>query len=418
MGSSTPASEVRRATFLRAVYSKRQLVEVLADHWHNHFNVYAWDYPQAAVFVHYDRDVIRKHLFGNFRVLVEAAAKSPAMLYYLDNQTSSGDRPNENFSRELHEIHVMGAENYYGVRPLDDPAIFDDQGNRKGYIDEDVYGATTCFTGWRFNEEAAQFEFDTNRHFPYQKFHMGKVLPSFQGIQDGLDVLDTICSHPGAARYICRRLCRRLVSDNPPESLVQAAADVFITHRNRDDQLRRVVRTILLSTEFRATWGEKVKRPFEFVASLLRAANADFEPTDSFLWEYGQTGQGLFEWRPPDGYPDTKEAWSSTMPMLQRWRRVNSLVRWTYGGDGANQNKARLDFYSQMPKNRKTPVEIANFWIQRILGRAMPDAERQTVVDFMAHGRNPEFELPADQIVERLPHMVSLIFLSPSFHWR
>src|SRR5690606_30997676 len=115
--------------------SKRQLQEVLTDYWHDHFNVYAWDYWTAPTFVHFDRDVIRQHLFGNFRAMLEAVAQSPAMLFFLDNQSSSGDRPNENYARELFELHVMGSENYYGVRSIDDPAIKDEQGKRIGYID-------------------------------------------------------------------------------------------------------------------------------------------------------------------------------------------------------------------------------------------------------------------------------------------
>ncbi|OUC07227.1 hypothetical protein RY27_16130, partial [Litorilinea aerophila] len=135
-----PAWEVERATFIRAVYSKRQLVEVLADHWHNHFNVYGFDYWIAPVFVHYDRDVIRGHMLGNFRQMLEAVAQSPAMLFYLDNQSNSGGSPNENYARELFELHTMGAENYLGVRSPEDPALVDGNGNRVGYIDADVYG--------------------------------------------------------------------------------------------------------------------------------------------------------------------------------------------------------------------------------------------------------------------------------------
>lgn len=413
-----PAREVERVTLIRAVYSKRQLVEVLADHWHNHFNVYGFDYWIAPVFVHYDRDVIRGHMLGNFRQMLEAVAQSPAMLFYLDNQSNSGGSPNENYARELFELHTMGAENYLGVRSPEDPALVDGNGNRVGYIDADVYGATTCFTGWRVNMDTGLFEFDSSRHFPYQKFVLGKIIPDNQGIKDGHDVLDLLASHPGTARHVCRRLCRRLIADHPPESVVQAAADVFLAHKDAPDQLKRVVRTILLSDEFRTTWGQKVKRPFEYVVAMLRATQADFEPTDSFLWNFGNSGQRLFRWHPPDGYPDFKEAWSSTMPMLQRWRRCNWLLGWTYGGDGPNKDDYRLQPETQMPASKKTPNEIVDYWSNRILGRTLPADERQPIVEFMAHGRNPDYELPADQIQERLRYMVGLILMSPSFHWR
>lgn len=415
---SLPAQETEKATFMRAVYSKRQLREVLADYWHNHFNIYAWDYWTAPSFVHFDRDVIRKHLFGNFRVMLEAVAQSPAMLHYLDNQSNSGDRPNENYARELFELHVMGAENYFGVRSIDDPAIKDSDGNRLGYIDSDVYGATTCFTGWRINTDTGRFEFDESRHFPYTKIVLGKVIPEFQGIEDGKQVLDLLAYHPASARYICRRLCRRLISDNPPESVVQAAADVFIANKTAPDQLKKVYRTILLSPEFRTTWGEKIKRPFEFSVSVLRALQADFVPEDPFFWSYDSIGQALFSWHSPDGYPDDRGAWTGTMPMLQRWRHCNWLFGWHIDGGETGEDVYRLRPETKTPANLTTPSALVDFWSRRILGRLLPENERQSIVDFMASGRNPDFDLPADQIAERLRHMVALICLSPSFQWR
>ncbi len=413
-----PAAEVERVTFLRAVHSKRQLFELLTDHWLNHFNVYAWDYPIAAVFVHFYRDVIRKHLLGNFRTLLEAVAQSPAMLYYLDNQSNSGGKPNENYSREAFELHGLGAENYLGVRSVDDPTLVDDQGNRLGYIDEDVYGATTCFTGWRVNQETGLFYFSEADHFPYAKEVLGVRIPANQGIKDGKDVLDLLAFHPGTARYICRRLCKRLIGDTPPDSVVQAAADVFIANKSAPDQLKKVVRTILLSPEFRSTWGEKIKRPFEYSVSLLRAVGANFVPEDSFFWSYDSIGQPLFGWRPPNGYPDDREAWTGTMPMLQRWRHANWLFNWRIGGEGADKETYRLRPETQTPAKYRTPNGLVDFWSQRMLGRLLPSNERQAVLDFIAAGRNPDFDLPADQIAERLRQMVVLICMSPSFQWR
>lgn len=413
-----PVRETERATFLRAVYSKRQLLEVLADHWHNHFNIYGWEHRTGPVFVHYDRDVIRKHLLGNFRQMLEAVAKSTAMLYYLDNQSNTSAGPNENWARELFELHSLGAENYFGVRSQDDPEIFDADGNRRGYIDEDVYGATTCFTGWRVNTDTGKFEYDDSRHFPYQKVVLGKIIPANQGIKDGYDVLDLLAHHPGTARHVCRRLCRRLVSDDPPERLVQEAADVFLANKSAPDQLSQVVRTILRAPEFRATWGEKIKRPFEYAVSVLRASNANFEPGDHYFWNYNNAGQRIFGWAPPNGYPDRRDAWSSTMPMLQRWRHVNWLLGWKIGGEGEDKDVLRLRPEKQMPAGLVRPTEIVDFWINRILGRPMPAHEREALVEFMAHGRNPDFEMPAEQIPELLRYMVGLIFMSPSFHWR
>jgi uncharacterized protein (DUF1800 family) len=312
----------------------------------------------------------------------------------------------------------MGAENYFGVLSPNDPAIKDEQGNRLGYVDADVYGATTCFTGWRVNEDTGLFEFDDSRHFPYAKIVLGQEIPEFRGIQDGKQVLDLLAFHPASARYICRRLCRRLISDNPPQSLVQAAADVFVANQNAPDQLKKVVRTILLSAEFRNTWGEKLKRPFDYSVSILRALNANYAPTDSFFWNYDSIGQGLFNWRPPNGYPDDRAAWSGTMPMLQRWRHCNWLFGWQIGGEGTDAETYRLRPETQTPNHLKTPNDLVDYWSRRILGQLLPSNERQPIVDFMASGRNPDFDLPADQIAERLRQMVALICLSPSFQWR
>ncbi len=420
-----PLWETVETTFLRATYSKRQLVEVLADHWHNHFNIYGHDYWPAPVWVHYDRDVIRGHMLGNFRQMVEAVAQSPAMLYYLDNQSNSGGNPNENYARELFELHTMGAENYFGVKPLTvgpngefvHPAPKDANGKPLMYVDEDVYGATTCFTGWRLDDDTGLFKFDAPAHFPYQKVVLGRAIPAAQGVKDGHDVLDILCRHPGTARHVALRLCRRLISDFPPDSVVQAAADTFMANLDAPDQLKQVTRTILMSAEFRTTWGEKIKRPLEYVVSILRASMADFDPADnSFGWLYLNMGQELFGWHPPNGYPDFKDAWSSTMPMLQRWRMCNWLLDWTYGGTGANKDDNRLPFSN--PTGIKTPIAIVDYWSNRFLGQLLPNSERQPIIDFMANGRNPNFDLPADQIDERLRYMIGLIFMSPAFQWR
>jgi uncharacterized protein (DUF1800 family) len=420
-----PAWETEWVTFLKAVYSKRQLVEVLADHWHNHFNIYGHDYWTAPVWVQYDRDVIRANSFGNFREMVQAVAQSPAMLYYLDNQSNSGGNPNENFARELFELHTLGAENYFGVKPLlidpngnfEHPAPKDANDQPLMYVDDDVYGATTCFTGWQADSETGLFQFNTASHFPYQKLVLGRLLPAGQGFKDGQDVLDLICRHSGTARHISRKLCRRLISDTPPESIVQAAAGVFMANLDAPDQLKQVVQTILLSAEFRTTWGEKIKRPFEYTVSILRASEADFTPeNDSFRWMYSNMGQPLFSWHPPNGYPDFKIAWSSTMPMLQRWRMANWLIAWQYGGEGANKEEFRLKFTN--PESLATPIAIVDYWSQRLLGRLLPEHERSLVIDFMAYGRDPQNGLPPNQIEERLRYMVALLFLSPSFQWR
>lgn len=414
-----PVRETERATFLKAIYSKRQLNELLADFWHNHFNIFGWDTWTGPMMVHYDRDVIRANMLGNFRKMVEEVGKSPSMLYYLDNQSNTSAGPNENYARELFELHTMGAENYAGVVKDRTQVPTGDDGKPKFYIDKDVYQATQCFTGWNVDDATGNFVFDDSIHAKYEKIVLNTAIGDFQGLRDGQITYDLLANHRGTATYISRKLCKRLISDNPPESIVQKAADVFYAQRAAADQLKQVVRTILLSDEFKTTWAQKVKRPFEFTVGLLRATNANFGATDdNFIWVYNNAGQPLFQWHPPNGYPDFKEAWTTTMPMLQRWRTCNWLLDWKIGGAGADKDTLRIQLQSQMPANITKPPAIVDYWSNRILGYTLPAGERQPVIDFMAYGRNPEYELPAEQISDRLYSMVGLILMSPSFLWR
>ncbi len=412
-----PIWEIERTTLLRAVYSKRQLNEVLADFWHNHFNVYGWDH--WTIFVHYDRDVIRANMLGNFRQMLEAVATSPAMIYYLDNISNSSAGPNENYARELFELHTLGAENYAGVlNPAEVP--LDDSSKPKMYVDEDVYEATKCFTGWRINQTTGEFVFDDKVHEKYTKNVLQTRIDPFLGVRDGQTVLDLLANHKGTATYISRKLCCRLISDTPAESIVQKVADVFYNQRNAPDQLKQVIRTILLSDEFRTSWAQKIKRPLEYAASALRTINHDFSlKEDQFFWYYEPAGQPLFSWRTPDGYPDRKESWSSTMPMLQRWRFTNFvLLWWKYGGTGADKDKVRVDLVGQTPANITTPIQLVDYWSSRILGYALSDNERQAMINFVAQGRNQNFNLPTKDIAELLPNLVGLILMSPTFLWR
>jgi len=411
-----PLRETRQATFLRGVYSRRQLVEVLADFWHNHFNVYGSDYWIGPVFVHYDRDVIRAHMLGNFRDMLEAVATSPAMLYYLDNHSSSDGGPNENYTRELFELHTLGAENYLGVKPQNEVPN-DANGLPIGYVDNDIYEATRCFTGWRVasgNNTAndGSFYYREDWHDRFQKSVLNKLIPNDQKqMKDGRDVLDILANHPGTARHIARKLCRRFISDTPPERVVTEAAAVFTANAASSEQLTQVVRTILLSAEFRSMWAQKIKRPFELFCSVLRATDAEFTPPSN-MWWYNQTGHELFSWRAPNGYPDFKEDWSSTMPMLQRWRLINRIM--TGGAEGV-----QFDILAHSP-SPSSANQLADLWINLILGRSTSNTDRQEIVNFMADGRGEDivFDLTVEEHAERLVHMVGLILLSPDFQWR
>jgi uncharacterized protein (DUF1800 family) len=248
-------------------------------------------------------------------------------------------------------------------------------------------------------------------HDRFQKRVLARELPSDQGpMQDGRDVLDMLAAHPGTARHIARKLCRRLIADNPPAAVVDEAARVFTANVAAPDQLAQVVRAIVLSDAFRTTWGKKIKRPFEAVVGALRATEAEFYPDDGFIWFFNQTGHLPFAWPAPNGYPDLRQDWTSTMSLLQRWRVVGGVLEgWV--------ERTKVDAVGATPANLRTPAALADFWIARLLGRPMSGAGRDEVIAFIAQGRNPSYELTPEQIAERLPSLVGLVLASPDFQW-
>lgn len=424
-----PIEETTLAAFIRGVYSRRQLVEVLADFWHNHFNVYGWDFYAAPTWVFWDRDVIRAHQLGNFRQMIEAVAQGTPMLFYLDNWQSSADGPNENFGREFLELHTLGAEHYYGAIPASQVPL-DGEGRPAGFVDEDVFAVTKCLTGWSLDGEPwwdpsggdGTFLFRSAWHDTTAKTVLGVALPAGRGIEDGMDVFDIVASHPATGRHIASKLCRRLIGDFPPQSIVNAAAAVFTAQVDAPDQLAQVVRTILVSDEFKSTWGAKVKRPFERVVSALRAGGAtlSFAPeaseTGSFDWLYYNTGQELFGWPAPNGYPDASAAWLSSGPLVKTWRLVNWLVDLTDDAEAYY-----LDAVAQTPPDVRSASALVDYWSDRVFGRALGEAERLEIVEFMAQGHNPDFDLPLDTDEDtrtRLQAMLGLLFMTPEFQWR
>lgn len=425
---SKPTYELADATILRAVHSKKQLAELLADFWHNHFNIYFWQDDGVPLLVSYNRDALRAHMLGNFRQMLEAVAKHPSMLYYLNQNNSSDAGPNENFARELFELHTLGAENYLGVR---DPNSVEKDANgiAVGYVDNDVYEAARCLTGWRIDDDLGDWEDGVEKtgtflyfkpwHDRFNKLVLGKYFPADQeDLKDGHDVLDLLANHPGTARHIVRKLCRRFISDVPPESIVQAAANTFLQFKDAPDQLKRVMETILLSAEFKASWGGKVKRPFEAVTSMMRALNSDFTRIPGGVhWMLGLMGQALFERRPPDGYPDTREAWANSMSLLYRWNFAVGITE-NWMDDEDTSYKVFSDVFGQTPAEIRTASSLADHWIPRILNQTLPEASRNAIVAVMAQEYGWDETLPEDHVRYVLPAMIEVILMSPEFQWK
>jgi uncharacterized protein (DUF1800 family) len=244
--------------------------------------------------------------------------------------------------------------------------------------------------------------------------------------KDGRKVLDLVARHVGTARFICRKLCRRLVADNPPADLVEAAVAVWMANRDAPDQLRQVVRAILRSSTFKSVWGQKVKRPFEGLVAYMRATGAvppndsDTYPSNSpisnLFSRLSDTGHKLFEWPTPTGYPDLQSYWLSTNTMLRRWNLPYSLAR-----TGQWEVNATLDLLAQSPMAQSC-TQIVDFWIARLFGYAISATTRDALIAYMAQGGSPSSP-PAllsgeASLKDRLETMVWLMAMSPEYQLR
>ena len=315
-------AELQAARVGRAVASERQLQEVMVDFWANHFNVFAQKGPLARHhLVVFERDAIRPHALGRFRDLLGAVAHSPAMLFYLDNAQSRADvgaptlargrpRPpapgaqrsrglNENYARELLELHTLGVDG--------------------GYTQQDVVEVARALTGWTIAppREGSGFVFRPALHDAGAKTVLGTRLPAGRGVEDGEQVLDLLARHPSTARFVATKLVRRFVSDSPPPALVERAAAAF---QRTDGDLREVVRTIVTSPEFfsAGAYRAKVKSPFELVTSALRALGAAPDATPRTAQAIARLGQPLHGHQAPNGWPETGAAWINAGAILGR----------------------------------------------------------------------------------------------------
>lgn len=437
-----PAFETQRAAFVRATHSRRQLREVMAHFWHDHFNVTAGDFSAGPVYVHYDRDVIRAHALGNFRAMLEAVATSPAMLYYLDNVSNTRAGPNENWARELLELHTLGAEHYLGfMDPFQVPPDAVDAGYPAGYTDIDVYETAAAFTGWSMKNAHWQYPADNDGTFVYRqawhdagpKFVLGRLLnPEQPAMKDGRDVLDRLASHPAVARHVCGKLIRRFIDDAPPPALVASAAAVFRAHWQSADQMVHVLRHVLNSDALYNAWGQKNRRPFEAVVAAFRAGGSDFTMrldharSNDFMWLFGMTGHEPHAWPAPNGYPDTAQAWSGANAYAMGWR----LMAWL---SEADDNGVRLLPVLELSRSELgtanwTATRLVDYWCHRLLGYQPTTQRRDELIAFLAQNGNPTTTVILDDDAwrgktnlvqhynhQRIRSMVALLLMTPEF---
>ena len=320
-----PANEVIAAALIRATHAPAQLRELITQFWHDHFNVNAQkDEFTAAFFPDYDA-MLRENAFGNFRTLLGQVARSPAMLYYLNNADSRASPANENFARELLELHTLGAANY--LNDLYDnwhmvPGAAD--GLAQGYLDLDVYEVARAFTGWSVGDGRETSDMETapltggfhyieSWHDPYQKRFLAVEFPPNRApMADGNQVLDILASHPATARLICTKLARRLLTDDPDPALVDTLAQTFLATSDSPDQIALVIRELVAHPSFAATPPGKLRRPFEFLVALYRASGAEITGTENNQqWQLARAGWRQHEYGPPTGHPDKSANWTA-----------------------------------------------------------------------------------------------------------
>jgi len=365
--------ELAMAKVTRAIYSDRQLQQVMDDFWFNHFNVFAGKGEVKWYLTSYERDVIEPNALGRFKDLVNATAKSPAMLFYLDNylsvdpkavQRAAQERAmrqaqrrnygwgppvvppkpqnakkqdrglNENYGRELMELHTLGVDG--------------------GYTQKDVTEVARCFTGWTIEKprELAAFKFDEKLHDPDPKIVLGKKIHS-GGMKDGEQVIEMLSKNPNTAKFISTKLARRFVSDNPPPALVARMSKTFL---KSDGDIRELMRTMLYSPEFwsREAYRAKIKTPYELVVTSARALGTDVDTPMPLVQWVNRIGEPLYQCQPPTGYSDRAETWVNTGALLNRLnfslalagnkiRGSRSDVTAFLGSDSGTDPKAALD---------------------------------------------------------------------------
>ena len=321
-GPRTVILELQQARLLRSVYSRRQLYEIMVDFWTNHFNVFSAKGADRWLTTAYDRDTIRPHALGRFRDLLLATAQSPAMLFYLDNWLSADPNApaarmggpnnrrrglNENYARELMELHTLGVDG--------------------GYTQRDVQEVARCLTGWTIRQPRGEgsFYFEPRIHDTGEKIVLGNRIPPGGGMEDGLRIIELLAQHPSTARFVSLKLARRFIVDDPPTSLVNKAAETFTKSAG---DIPTVLRALIDSPEFYSpdTYQAKVKKPLEFVASALRSTGAEVQLSHQLLRYLGRMGEPLFLAQPPTGHPDVAASWTSPDMLLTRMNFATDLI--------------------------------------------------------------------------------------------
>ncbi|MEL6270837.1 MAG: DUF1800 domain-containing protein [Chloroflexota bacterium] len=367
------ADELATATLIRAVFSERQLYELLVGFWSDHFSIYHYKNEVPNLKTVDDREVIRPHALGNFADMLRASAHSPAMLVYLDNVQNEKSHPNENYAREIMELHTLGVDG--------------------GYTEDDIKEVARCFTGWSVNENG-EFVFISDWHDYDEKRVLGETIRSEDGKSDGDRVLEILLAHPSTPQFIATKLVRRFVADDPPAAMVDSVAS---TLRGTQGNIKAAVRAIFEHPDF-ATAPPKLKRPFELLVSLLRVTNANYNGNKDLLQRLEAMGHRPFDYPTPDGYPDTAQSWTGSL--LNRWNLVIDAISGSLPGVTIDMQP----FYDLAQADGDAVAYMA----AAFTGHAITTQDRQAI-DIFIEEQNAG---------EQLLRTAGAVLVSPAFQWR
>ena len=379
------AGELAQSTLVRAVFSRRQLYEVMVGFWTDHFSIY--HFKDKCVFLKTidDREVIRPHALGKFEDLLWASAHSAAMLHYLDNTVNERSHPNENYAREIMELHTLGVDG--------------------GYTEHDIQEVARCFTGWTMNGNG-EFTFNNSWHDYDEKTVLGETIHNPRnGKADAEQVIRLLAHHPSTLRFVSTKLVRRFVADDPSPTYVDAVVESWQT---TGGDIKAVVRTILNHPEFDQA-PPKFKRPYELLTSILRATNANYNGDLDLIERLERMGQRPFNWITPDGYPDEAGSWQN-----------NLYHYWKLETDAANDNLPGVDINLWNIADHVNVEDHADdtlaFFGRLFLKRDLNALELNALSTFMnQHGR---LDLDDGDDRQRLINTLGVLLQSPAFQWR
>lgn len=371
--------EMITATFYRAIFSKRQLFQRMVEFWTDHFNIDTTKDDCAFLKTIDDAEVIRGHALGKFPELLEASARSPAMQIYLDNYVSSKLKPNENYARELLELHTMGVDG--------------------GYTQADVENVARCFTGWGIHTRSASaaemgtFKFTMSDHDTTQKTVLGHIIPAGGGITDGLKVLEILSNHPSTVQFISRKLTRWLLGEGTPQAIVDKVAAAYTA---TGGDIKAMIRAALRPSHLHSA-PRRYKRPFHSYVATVRTLSSIFSGPWTFRQWLAAAGHVPFMWVTPDGYPDSVEYWGGLL--MERWNFASSFGEVQISGLRWVLNDVFPD---------KSPEAVTDKLDLLVFGGEMPQMERSVILNYLRRGPY-EMELIRDA--------VGLALASPAAQW-